>query len=704
MATEQTPAPFTPSNFGRYYLLERLAIGGMAEIFKARQTGAHGFEKIIVIKRILPHLAADPEFLAMFIDEAKLQCALMHPKIVQVLEFGQVDNQYYIALEYIDGMDTLGLLRACAHRRMRLPVRLAVHIASEVLDALDFAHSQRAGDGSSLGIVHRDVSPSNVFISKRGDVKLGDFGIARAAEKSRQSKTQAGTLKGKYGYMAPEQVVGNDIDGRADQFAVGIVLAEMLMGRRLFTAPNDLDVLLMVRDARLERLDRHGTDIPPMLRQILNRMLSKSSTERFPSAASTRDALQDFLFEARQRVGASDLGMFLDNLKQEDQRTEPVGDSGLIMIGEDTRARREAAEKQRIAVIKASKEPAVQRAAKEMEKVVTQEQQRHGSTPRLMLTPEQPLLTPASPPRTTQTPSTPPPEVVASSLMDLADTGPFIEPASVPTPSGTTPTPSVRIDGPATPSVRIDGPSTPTPIENDRPDLRGDFGEVTPARLFARLATDRETGQLVVENGEVVKEIFLVDGVPEFVASNVASERFGEYLVAHGVISPGELSMALAILPRFQGKLGDTLVGLSLLRPLEVFRHLTRQVREKIIDVFGWTGGHYRFYRGQVNQREAFPLGLDAFEILGAGVAGLPLDNVRARLEKVGGKRVRRVERPRPTPEHFRVGAGPRELWQRLDGKRTVHEWIRRYDQPEQLLTLCRTLYLLIESDLAALD
>jgi eukaryotic-like serine/threonine-protein kinase len=184
----------------------------------------------------------------------------------------------------------------------------------------------------------------------------------------------------------------------------------------------------------------------------------------------------------------------------------------------------------------------------------------------------------------------------------------------------------------------------------------------------------------------------------------VPSERFGEYLVAKGVISPGELSMALAILPRFHGKLGDTLVGLSLLRPLEVFRHLTRQVREKIIDVFQWPTGKYRFYRGRSNQREAFPLGLDAFEILGAGVAGLPMDLVRLRLDKVAQKKVRRIERPRPTPEHFRVGAGPRELWQRLDGKRSVGEWMRRYEHPEQLLTLCRTLYLLIESDLAALD
>jgi serine/threonine-protein kinase len=608
--------------------LERIAVGGMAEIFRARASGDHGFEKILVIKRILPHLAVDPDFLNMFVDEAKLQCALQHPKIVQVLEFGQADGQYYMALEFVDGMDALALLRACAHKRQRMPVRLAVHIAAEVLDALDFAHGKLDTAGHPLGVVHRDVSPSNIFISRRGDVKLGDFGIARAGEKERQSKTQAGTLKGKYGYMAPEQVVGANIDGRADQFAVGIVLAEMLMGRRLFTAPNDLDVLLMVRDARLDRLQKHGGDIPPPLRSLLNRMLSRDPDLRFPTAAAARDALQQFLFAARQRVTSNDLGSFLSqNMETKAPEMQP-GESGLIMIGENTKAKAREAEAMLQRVRAAAQEPAV-----------------------------------------------------IAQAQEIADSGPFIEEASL---------------------------TPPLPVETRRPadeaDLHGEFGDMTPARLFARLASERATGLLVVERGPAAKEIYLVDGGPEFVSSNVPSERFGEYLVQKGVISQGELSMALAILPRFQGKLGDTLVGLSLLRPLEVFRHLTRQVRERIIDVFGWSDGKYRFYNGRTNQRESFPLGLDAFEILGAGVAGMQLPMLRARLDLLAAKNVRRIERSRPTPEHFRVGAGPRELWQRLDGKRSIGEWMKRYEQPDQLLTLCRTLYLLVESDLAATD
>jgi len=641
MASESPQSPFVPYNFGRYELTQRLAMGGMAEIFCARQTGAHGFEKMLVIKRILPHLANDPEFVSMFIDEAKLQGALQHPKIVQVYEFGQVDGVYFIALEWIDGLDALGLLRACAHRRQRLPVRLAVHIAAEVLDALDYAHERRGSDGSPLGVVHRDVSPSNIFISRRGDVKLGDFGIAHAANDQRTSKTQAGTLKGKYGYMAPEQVVGGEIDGRTDQFAVGIVLAEMLMGRRLFTAANDLDVLLMVRDARLDRLDRHGSDVPPPLRTLLNKMLARDPAERFARASEARDALSDFLFDARQRVSSADLGAFLESLGVTGAQPVRQEESGMAMMGEDTRARRQAADLQRIAVLRASQEVQIQ--------------------------PDAPSLMPA--------------EVHIDLDLDLTDS-PFSNEVESPTPQA--------------PAVLA--------VIGDKADISGSFPEVTAAHLFSGLATAPESGLLVLERDSVVKEIYLMNGTPEFVSSNVPSERFGEYLVQSGVISAGELSMALAILPRFAGKLGDTLVGLNLLRPLEVFRHLTRQVREKLIDVFTWDRGTYRFYRGKANEREAFPLGLDAYEIIGAAVAQLSLTAVRHRLDQIASTRPRRVERGLPAPESFRVGAGPRELWQRLDGKRSVGDWMKRYEQPEQLLTLCRTLYLLIETDLAVLD
>ncbi|MCA9670504.1 MAG: serine/threonine protein kinase, partial [Myxococcales bacterium] len=316
------PPPFTPKQFGRYLLVERLAVGGMAEIFKAKTKGAHGFEKTLVIKRILPHLAVDREFTDMFIDEAKLMVRLNHPKIVQVLDFGEIDRQYYMALEYIDGIDGLALLRRCASRRARPTTGIALHVAADVLDALAYAHELRDERGEKLGVIHRDISPSNIFISWLGEVKLGDFGIARAAV--RRGHTEGGALKGKYGYMAPEQVSDRPVDCRADIFAVGVVLTELLMIRRLFYAKNDLEVLLQVRDARLDRLDRYGARIPADLRAILDSALARDPNMRYQTAAAFRDALHRYLFDHRRMVRADDVRNFLERLTEGD---DPVADA-----------------------------------------------------------------------------------------------------------------------------------------------------------------------------------------------------------------------------------------------------------------------------------------------------------------------------------------------------------------------------------------
>ncbi len=312
-------APAAPVTFGRYTLLEKLAVGGMAEVFRAKIHSSHGFEKILVVKRILPHLAADPSFVAMFIDEAKLTAQLTHPKIVQILDFGAVNGQYFTALEFVDGFDALGLLRIAAQKRVRVPAPIGVFIVQEILEALDYAHNARDMEGKPMQIVHRDISPSNIFVSKRGDVKLGDFGIAHAQR--RDSKTQVGTLKGKYGYMAPEQVVGRPIDARSDLFAIGVVLAELLTGRRLFSAAADLDVLLKVRDVRLDRLDKYGTDIPPALDQIVRGALKKDPAERPQTASELRDQLADYLFAAGERIGPAELRVFAARLLGADPDT-----------------------------------------------------------------------------------------------------------------------------------------------------------------------------------------------------------------------------------------------------------------------------------------------------------------------------------------------------------------------------------------------
>ncbi|MEQ9499796.1 MAG: protein kinase [Deltaproteobacteria bacterium] len=303
---------FEPQTFGDYVLHDRIGAGGMAEIFLATARGIEGFEKRLVIKRILPTLSDDEQFVRMFIEEAKLCVALRHPNIVQVYDLGEIDLQYFIAMEYVDGRDLLKTLAACGKKKIGFPTDIALYIVMEVLKGLDYAHKLSGPDGQPLGIIHRDVSPSNVLLSFEGEVKIGDFGIAKA---STREKTATGILKGKFGYMAPEQVTGAPIDHKADIFAVGIVLYELLTGHRLFAGKNDLAVLERVRDAVIDPPPRfYREDLDPELEQIVLRALSRDPRERFESSTQLHDALHDYVYRSRALIGPAHLGRFMQSL------------------------------------------------------------------------------------------------------------------------------------------------------------------------------------------------------------------------------------------------------------------------------------------------------------------------------------------------------------------------------------------------------
>jgi serine/threonine-protein kinase len=723
-----------PSQFGRYTLLERLAVGGMAEVFRAKISSSHGFEKVLVIKRILPHLAADATFVSMFIDEAKLTAQLTHPKIVQILDFGDVAGQYFIALEYVDGADALGLLRTSAQRRLHIPRHLSVFIINEVLEALDYAHNARDMEGKGMHIVHRDISPSNIFLSKRGDVKLGDFGIAHAQR--RESKTQAGTLKGKYGYMSPEQVVGQQVDGRSDLFAVGVVLAELLMGRRLFTAANDLDVLLMVRDARIERLAKYCRDLPPALDRIVRRALQKDPRERFPTAAAFRDALGDYLYETGQRVGPPDLRAFVGDLFD----PSPEAAERLMLEARKAAAARApaapaAGAQPAGAAPTADSAPAddAARAATGLAKPrtgagVVVEAADGAQTERMSVDAQMEVMAGRE-------------EAASEVLVDAALVAGEAHTGEKSGVAALMDAPTAQLGQILTAvddgwpsdeeyersSVRGFTPAQPAPVRRpppgaittgpqpgvgkfisgapkSPPDSAGDVSVITPMRLFCDLAVAGETGLLRFDVPGTIKEIFLVGGAPESVNSSLPSERFGEYLVAKDVLGRGDLELALGMLPHYNGKLGDTLVALGLLRPLDVFRLLSQQVRDRVIDVFAWTEGTFAFYRGTTNPTEGFPLGLDTFEILGAGVVTLPREPLEQRFEPLVDYRPVATNNRRVQPEAFRIGPTPREVLELLDGERTLRAWMDQFSEPEERLTFLRTLYLLVETDLVQLD
>jgi eukaryotic-like serine/threonine-protein kinase len=298
-----------PVPFGKYTLLERISVGGMAEVFRAKAFGAEGFERLVAVKRILPNIAEDQEFIRMFVDEAKLALQLHHANIAQIADWGVVHGAYYIALEHVHGRDVRSLFERIRPSGQGMPVSHACFIAMKVCEGLDYAHNKRDQAGHEMGLVHRDVSPQNVLVSFEGEVKIIDFGIAKAAGQG--SKTQSGILKGKFGYMSPEQVRGLPVDRRSDVFSCGIVLYEMLTGERLFLGESDFSTLEKVRNVEIVPPTAYNPALPAELERIVLRALAKDVTERYQHAIDLHDELQAFVYTAGEFCSRKDLSTWM---------------------------------------------------------------------------------------------------------------------------------------------------------------------------------------------------------------------------------------------------------------------------------------------------------------------------------------------------------------------------------------------------------
>ncbi len=298
-------APDTPEKFGPYTLVKRVKSGGMAEVYLAKMGGVEGFEKHVAIKRILPHLTESDEFVEMFIDEAKLTVQLNHANIAHIYDFGKRDNTYYIAMEFIHGRDVNAVFKDSFKRKQPLPLSVCCYIIQQICEGLDYAHRKRSQDGRELGIVHRDVSPANILVSYEGAVKIIDFGIAKAV--SKLSMTRPGLIKGKISYMSPEQMRGQAIDRRSDVFAVGIILYELLAGRRLFAARTDVDTIRNVIRGNIPPLETVRPDVPPALARIVMKALEREPDHRYPWASEMSTDLQAFMIQSGIRDARGDL-------------------------------------------------------------------------------------------------------------------------------------------------------------------------------------------------------------------------------------------------------------------------------------------------------------------------------------------------------------------------------------------------------------
>jgi len=304
-----------PTRFGKYLLLDKIGTGGMAELFLAKQTGLSGFEKVVAIKRILPHLIQGPEFVDMFVNEAKLAALLSHQNIVQIYDLGNIDQAYYIAMEYIMGKDLRTVLTHGKSRRLLVSTGDILLIISKICSALDYAHRKKDLHGNDLHLVHRDISPQNILISYEGEVKLVDFGIAKAAMGGQETKT--GILKGKLAYMSPEQAWGKPVDGRTDIFALGIVLYEALTGERLFSGNNEISILENVRKAEITPPARLNPEIHPELETIIYKALAREPENRYQSAAEMQIALESIITQKGYAFSSLSLSSYMQRLYQE---------------------------------------------------------------------------------------------------------------------------------------------------------------------------------------------------------------------------------------------------------------------------------------------------------------------------------------------------------------------------------------------------
>jgi eukaryotic-like serine/threonine-protein kinase len=552
---------------GKYVVGERMAAGGMAEVFHAEPVTGH-FDNPIVLKQMLPALAAHQDFVSMFIEEARISTHLDHPNIVKVHDFEASDRGLFLVMELIDGPDLLSVLARCAQQRRLLEPELAAYIACHVLEALDYAHGAASPRGEPLRVVHRDVSPSNILISRRGHVKLADFGIARAGALGRTKEIASGTLKGKFGYMSPEQVRGEELDARSDVFSMGVVLAEMLMAKRLFSAPDDVELLLMVRRGDLSRLDSHGQHIPPELDAIVRTALAVELRDRYRSADAFRNALVDWLASNARRTGAGRLAELLRELERVggslctwSART-PRQRSAVTISGPQTVLARRAASK-----------------ASELGRIAF---------------------------------ATAAPAATDGLIVELA---PY--------------------DGTAAPAPRP--PRAPTAARFEL-----DAGELEPGRvvdLLCEIAREHRTGALMLRTGEHFREMYFASGNPVFVRCNVLEDRFGEFLVRHRVLTRDQLDRVLAVLDHFGGRLGQALVSLELIRPVDAVQLLAAQVSEKIVRACSWRTGSYEFRDGEHNPWPALSLELKTCTIVSHALANIPSERLAAWLERVADRR-----------------------------------------------------------------
>ena len=596
-----------PVAFGKYVLLRRLAVGGSSDIFLARPLAGEDPAPLLVIKRLLPSRLADQTNFGLFAQEARLHRLVQHPNVVRVFEAGEVQGEPYLAMQLVDGIDAHRLLRRLHREGLTLPWPVASYIARALAVALAAVHDTADEQGSSLRIVHRDVTPSNVYLSRSGDVLLGDFGIARkmTARTSRPDENPA--IKGKLGYLAPEQVNAEPADHRADLFSLAVCTTELLLGGPLFPGDAEFAVLLAIRDGRIDNLDELNGKVPEGLITVLRRALARRPEDRFYSAGDVAEALRPFCPDdpnesiadvqewVRWAADTNDIVRRLEDAVRE--AAPPAGKAGTTGVDRRTRDIGPIA-------VRLSQGQLTVTFARLIEMIVTG-------------------------------------DIDGGTMVNWLGDG-FL------------PVREIEVLERHLP----DSLMTQTQNAPGRPDLEAELTPDALLSLLAKLHTYRETGLVLIDGGpdnHRRKEAYFEQGVLQHVGSADGSELLGQSLVRRGVIATDELDLALAMLSRFDGRLGDTLLALGLLDTVQLFQALQEQAKERIVSLFERQGGRAVFYRGVKPTRVEQPLQLGLIPLMLAGMeaafpGNAPTERHRlsaARIVRRGGRPVDRATMPR---------------------------------------------------------
>jgi len=571
----------------------------MAEVFVARREGLHGFQKRVALKRILPQFSSDPDFVWMFIDEARLAALLEHPNIVQVFDFGTMGDDLVLVMELVDGSNVSRLLRA-APPEEPIPWDVALHIAYQTAQALDYAHHAVDENGEFMEFVHRDVSPANILLSRSGHVKLTDFGIATV--RSRAPTTEDGQVRGKLGYMSPEQVLGKELSGKSDVFTLSTVMTEMLIGEPLFQGESELNVLLQIRDADLRVLARCERRIPQDIRALVLRGLQRDPAER-PTAGAFAEACAEVIRRRGMGHGPDRVARLLSQLNLID------GDAPEIHLPDAN-------------VPSLVDSDLMHHAGQEL---IGPQAVTSPTIYRVQL-PDGSVMGPMSYPRLIQLITT---GVIdsRSSKISKAD-GTYLDPSRLPELTRFVTSPGLQ--------WKLE--------ELAHAEKQGQLRAATLLPVFYDIISRQQTGVLHLWQRNRRKKIYFVEGRPEFVASTDKSELLGEYLVATGQCLRMEIEMALALLPKYGGRLGDALVGLGILRPVELFRAIGDQVRGRLMEAFRWRRGEWAFVRGARSHEETFPTGQDPYELLRDAATEAHLEEIESVLEPLRERVVERCE------------------------------------------------------------